>query len=138
MMQFRTRIATPESNTRSPLWSLTNPGKPVGCRHLRPVFLTVALILASIIACGGNPPDTGEPDEGQIRGIVVQVAGRNIIELKSLRIRDETGNVWDFRAAEGFIGISPSHLREHQLAGESVLVTYVIGEGELIAVDITD
>ena len=110
----------------------------VGCGAPRLVLLAVVVILASITACGGNPPDTGEPNEGQIRGIVVQVAGRNIIELKSLRIRDETGNVWDFRAAEGFIGISPSHLREHQLTGEPVLVTYVIGEGELIAVEITD
>ena len=112
--------------------------KPVGCRAQRLVFLTAALILALIIACGGNSPDTGEQDGAQVRGMVLEVVGRNIVELETLRIRDETGKEWTFGADQGFIGFSPSHLREHQLAGGSVLVTYVTRDGGLIAVEISD
>ena len=112
--------------------------RPVGCCALRLVFLAAALVLALIIACGGNSPDTSEQEGAQVRGRVLEVVGRNIVELESLRIRDETGKVWAFGAAPGFIGFSPSHLREHQLAGESVLVTYVTQGSGLIAVDITD
>ena len=117
--------------------------KPVGCRTLRAVSPTVALILASIIACGGNSPDLTGPNLGnqegvQVRGMVLEVVGRNMVELETLRIRDESRKEWSFGAAQGFIGFSPSHLREHQLAGESVLVTYVTRPGELTAVDISD
>ena len=110
---------------------------------LRLRSLAMALILALIIACGGNSPDVRNRDligsEGaQIRGIVLAVVGRNIVELESLRIRDETGKEWTFGSAQGFIGFSPTHLREHQLAGESVVVTYLTRGGELVAVDITD
>ena len=110
--------------------------RPVVCRPLG--ALTVALILALIIACGGNTPDTGEEESGQVRGIVLEVVGSNIVELEILRIRDEAGKEWAFGAAEGFRGLSTSHLREHQLAGEPVLVTYVTQGSDLVAVDITD
>ena len=112
--------------------------RPVGSRAPRVGPLAVALILASIIACGGNSPDLGDPVGAQVRGIVLEVLGRNIVELETLRIRDETGREWTFGAAQGFIGLSPSHLREHQLAGEPVVVTYVTRDGQLQAVDITD
>ena len=112
--------------------------RPVGCCVLRLGSLAVALILASIIACGGNSPDLGDPVGAQVRGIVLEVVGRNIVELETLRIRDETGREWTFGADQGFIGLSPSHLREHQLAGKPVLVTYVTRDGRLLAVDITD
>ena len=112
------------------------------CRPRLLGLLAVALILALLSACGGNAPDSGDPDTqsqgAQVRGRVLEVIGRNIIELETLRIRDESGKVWVFGAGEGFIGFSPSHLREHQLVGESVLVTYVTQDSELIAVDITD
>ena len=85
----------------------------------------------------GNP-DLGSPKGGQVQGRVLEVVGRSIVELETLRIRDETGKEWTFGAAQGSIGFTPSHLREHQLAGESVLVTYVTRGGELLVVDITD
>ena len=112
--------------------------RAVGCRLLRVGSLPVALILALFIACGGNSPDTSEQEGAQVRGMVLEVVGRNIVELETLRIRDESGKEWTFGADQGFIGFSPSHLREHQLAGESVLVTYVTRDSGLIAVDITD
>ena len=110
--------------------------RPVVCRPLR--ALAVPLLLALITACGGDSLGLASPEEAQVRGVVLEVVGRNIVELETLRIRDESGKEWAFGAADGFIGFSPSHLREHQLAGESVLVTYVIRGSGLIAVDVTD
>ena len=115
---------------------------PTARRLWRVGFLALALMLALVVACGASSSDAGnietDPQSSQVRGRVLEVVGRNIVELETLRIRDESGKEWTFGAAEGFIGLSPSHLREHKLLGESVLVTYVIQGNELIAVDITD
>lgn len=95
------------------------------------------LALALVLACGGNGaaanPDTAE----QVRGHVVEVVARNITQVETLRIQDENGRVWAF-TTEGFAGFTPSHLREHQLFGQPVLVSYVEKDGKLVAVDITD
>ena len=120
---------------------MKNSGSIVGCRRRldsRLAFLALALFLALILACGGDSPDSGEQQEGQVRGRVLEVVGRNLAEVETLRIRDESGKEWTFGAGEGFIGFSPSHIREHQIAGESLLVTYVVQGSQLIAVDITD
>ena len=101
-------------------------------------FLILALMLALILACSGDSSDSGELQEGQVRGRVLEVVGRNLAELETLRIRDESGKEWAFSAAQGFIGFSPSHIREHQIAGESLLITYVVQDGQLIALDIID
>ena len=70
--------------------------------------------------------------------MVVEVIGRNITEVETLRIRDETGEIWSFTGAEGFIGTTPSHVKEHQLLGQRVLVTYVREGNTLVALDIGD
>ena len=101
-------------------------------------FLILALMLALILACSGDSSDSGELQEGQVRGRVLEVVGRNLAEVETLRIRDESGKEWAFSAAQGFIGFSPSHIREHQIAGESLLITYVVQDGQLIALDIID
>jgi hypothetical protein len=69
---------------------------------------------------------------------VVEVVGRSITELDSLRIRDEAGRVWTFASDEGFVGFTPSHLREHQLVGAPVVVTYVTQGDTLVVVDVSD
>jgi uncharacterized lipoprotein YajG len=94
--------------------------------------LAIAFLLAG---CGRNPA-TLEP-VGQVRGQVVEVTSRNITEVESLRLRDERSRIWTF-TTEGFVGFTPSHLREHQLFGQSVLVSYVKKGDTLVAVGITD
>ena len=98
----------------------------------------MALVLALLVAGGGDAANTATEGAGQVRGRVVEVVGRSIVELETLRIRDEAGMVWTFSAPEGFIGLTPSHLREHQLLGRSVLVTYVSRGDELVAMDLSD
>ena len=97
-----------------------------------------ALTVILVLACGGNSATVRAEPEGQVRGLVLDVVNRSITELETLRIRDEAGEIWSFTGAEGFIGITPSHLREHQLTSSSVLVTYVRRGDTLVALDIGD
>ena len=102
----------------------------------------LAATFLMLLACG-NGDDTGaatsRPGEasGEVQGLVVEVVGRNIVELETLRIRAEDGTVWTF-TADGPLEFSPSHLREHQLFGETVTVSYVRRGELLVAVEIGD
>ena len=67
----------------------------------------------------------------------MEVVARNITEVDTLRLLGEDDREYRF-TTEGFVGFSPSHLREHQLFGQAVIVTYVHKGGQLVAVAITD
>ena len=101
-------------------------------------MIALALTVVVVLACGGYSATAKDEPEGQVRGRVVEVVNRSITELDTLRIRDEAGKIWSFKGAKGFIGITPSHLREHQLLGSSVLVTYIREGDTLVALDISD
>jgi hypothetical protein len=85
--------------------------------------LSSALALVLVLACGGNGAAANPDATEQVHGHVVEVVARNITEVETLRIRDESGQVWVF-TTEGFAGFTPSHLREHQLFGQAVVVSY--------------
>ena len=73
-----------------------------------------------------------------MRGWVTDVQARSIDEVASLTVREEgTEKVWTFQA-EGPIGFTPSHLREHMLQGQPVTVHYQERQGRLVAVLVTD
>ena len=69
--------------------------------------------------------------------MVVAVEAASLTDVASLNIRDEAGRLWAFKA-EGFVGFSPSHLREHQAFGHPVTVRYRETADGLVAVSITD
>ena len=69
--------------------------------------------------------------------MVLEVVARNITEVETLRLLSEDGQEYRF-TSEGFVGFTPSHLREHQLFGQPVTVSYVQKGGQLVAVAITD
>ena len=73
----------------------------------------------------------------QVRGQVVEVVARSITEVETLRVRDEDGREYVF-VTEGFVGFTPSHLREHSLFGQTVLVKYREKDGRLVAVTTED
>ncbi|MBQ11075.1 MAG: hypothetical protein CMJ45_05950 [Planctomyces sp.] len=107
------------------------------------VGIVATALLLLLLACGGGdaivttaPPDSGATTE-QVEGLVVEVVGRNIVELETLRIRTSDEQVLTF-TADGPLAFSPSHLREHQLFGQMVVVSYVRRGQSLVAVEITD
>ena len=96
---------------------------------LAPAVLLLAALL-SLAACGDG-------ETWQVRGQVIEVSARDFAELETLRIRDDAGREYRF-TTEGFVGFTPSHVREHQLLGQSLLVTYEKRGDKLVAVALTD
>lgn len=93
-------------------------------------LLLLLAALLSLAACGGG-------EIRQVRGQVIEVSARDFAELETLRIRDAAGREYRF-TTEGFVGFTPSHVREHQLLGQSLLVTYEKRGEELVAVALAD
>jgi hypothetical protein len=100
----------------------------------------LAAILLMLLACGGpGGAETSSPvaSAGEVKGLVVEVVGRNISEIETLRIRTPDEKVWTF-TSEGPLEFSPSHLREHQLFGQVVIVSYKSRGDVLVAIEIGD
>lgn len=93
-------------------------------------LVAAALLLLAVAACGGG-------ETMQVRGQVIEVIARDFAEVESLRIRDADGREYRF-VTEGFVGFTPSHIREHQLLGQSLLVTYERRGDKLVAVALAD
>ncbi|MBI4198523.1 MAG: hypothetical protein HY533_05380 [Chloroflexi bacterium] len=72
-----------------------------------------------------------------VRGFVLDIQARTLTEVESLTMVDKDGAVWRFQA-EGNLGFTPSHIREHMLQGQEMTVHYK-GKGDaLVAVRVTD
>ena len=104
-----------------------------GRPELRNLMLATAAgvaVLLIAVACGGG-------GKKFVTGLVVEAVERDLVEIQLLRVRDSDGSVWEF-TTEGPVGISAAHLRQHQVLGESVVVTYREYRGSLIATDVRD
>ena len=109
--------------------------KSVGTKTLG--VAVVALALLAMPGCGGSGATAGPEIPQQVQGQVVEVIGRSIIEVETLRLRDADGRMWTF-TTKGPVGFTPSHLREHQVLGQPVIVSYVAKGDVLVAVEVTD
>jgi len=88
-----------------------------------------ACVLLIAVACGGG--------EKTVTGLVLEVVGRNLVEIELLRVRDRSGRIWEF-TTEGNIGISAAHLKQHQVLGQGVVVIYNDEDGQSIASEVRD
>ena len=99
-----------------------------------------AMMAVFILTMATTPAFTAGCDadgELQVRGRVVEVVPRNFSELELLRIRGDDGRLYTFKT-EGFVGFTPSHVREHQFLGQTLLVTYEKLGGILVATRLED
>ena len=102
-------------------------------RSLKKVSMAMAAgaaILLIGLACGDGRDKT-------VTGLVIEAVERDLVEIELLRVRDSDGRLWEF-STDGSVGISASHLRQHQMLGEGVVVTYREYRGSLIATDVRD
>lgn len=82
------------------------------------------------MGCGGG--------ERTVRGIVIEVEARSFAEVAVLTIEEEdTGKVWTFQA-DGPVGFTPSHIREHMMQGQAVTVRFQERDGLFVAHLVTD
>ena len=103
-------------------------GRPASKKMALTVVVAALLIIAA--ACGGG-------GDNQVTGLILEAVDRNLEEIELIRLRDDDGRVWVF-STDGPAGVSAAHLRQHQLAGEKVLVTYREEDGRLIAEEVGD
>ena len=75
----------------------------------------------------------------EVRGMVLEVVPESLISLAALEVVDAEGKVWRFEGRGKVVsGFTPSHLNEHKLLGQEVLVVYYREREELVIHDITD
>ena len=98
-------------------------------RRLAAVSVAGACLLVLAVSCGGG--------EKTVTGMVTDVVERNLSEVELLRVRDRSDNIWEFTTL-GNIGMSPAHLKQHQVLGQGVLVVYKTIDGRLVASEIRD
>ena len=102
--------------------------KPASRKTGLAALVGIALLFIAV-GCGGG--------DKQVTGLVLEAVERNLAEIETLRLQDDDGMVWEF-STQGPVGISAAHLRQHQLAGEKVIVRYRETDGRLIAFDVKD
>lgn len=102
--------------------------------------LALALLSCEDMGSSGSAPNAGDGLQlEEVRGMVLEVEAESLISLAALEIQDDEGNTWRFEGRGKVVpGFTPSHLNEHKLLGQSVLVVFY-REGEMLALyDITD
>ena len=103
-------------------------------------LLAMALLVALMGACMQNPGSADQTNGQQIvRGRIVNVDARSLLEIESLTIRDKSGAAYTVEARGVLFGkFTPSHLREHMVSGTSVEVTYYDEGDRLVLGAISD
>jgi hypothetical protein len=83
------------------------------------------------VACRQNerPP--------QLRGLVVDVQSASFSQVQAFTLRTDSGETHEF-VVEGNVGFTPSHLREHMLLGDPVIVSIRHADGLQIATLVED
>jgi len=109
------------------------------------VFLFLALPIAALglMACGGDSAGDANSqtieEAGTVRGLILEVNAKSLLDLESLRLEDEDGTIWLFEGGgRTFPGFTPSHIREHMVAGQRVSVTFERDGDVLTVVDVAD
>ena len=98
------------------------------------------LLIGALTACSADASDAAaQPSLQAVRGQVLHMEARSLIELEALEIQDENGAIWRFEGRGKVIpGFAPSHLNEHKLLGLSVEVTFYREGDALVLHDVTD
>lgn len=104
------------------------------------VIALALLLMSALAACSADASDAGSQLRLQfVRGQVLQVEARSLIELEALEIQDAHGAIWRFEGRGKVIpGFAPSHLNEHKILGLSVEVAFYREGDALVLYDVTD
>ena len=114
------------------------PPMPIPSHALIPIAALCALLATAALACDGGAADDA-PATQSVRGQVLQVDARSLIELEALELLDGNGVAWRFEGRGIAIpGFAPSHLNEHKLLGQPIEVFYRREGDALVLRNITD
>lgn len=98
--------------------------------------------LLALASCADRAEDAATSEEvalEAVRGVVLQVQAESLISLDALEVQDDANVVWRFEG-RGIVvpGFTPSHLNEHKLLAQTVLVKFTRDGEALVIHDITD
>ena len=98
------------------------------------------LLIGALTACSADAADAPTlPSLQVVRGQVLRVEARSLIELEALEIQDAHGAIWRFEGRGKVVpGFAPSHLNEHKILGLSVEVAFYREGDALVLHAITD
>ncbi len=112
-----------------------------GVRPLAALCAALSILsMAVLTGCRpeGNASTATAQTTGTVTGTVVTAEGSGVTDLQSLEVRDAGGKVWSF-AASGFVGETPSHLKQHMITRVPIVVTYERQQdGTLLATRVED
>ncbi len=97
-------------------------------------WLVAVVAIAATVLLGGAACVKTE----RVNGLIVDVQSEGVLELRSMELIDDDGTRWEFEGSGTFGHFSPSHLRQHMLAGERVEVAFRREAGRLIIVGLED
>ncbi len=101
------------------------------------------LLLLAVFALLNSACAQRGAENQEVTGVVIDVQAREIVHADSIRIRDASGREWDFQvspqvASDPAHPNTASHLRQHMVFGDAVIVHYQGAGNELLAVQILD
>jgi hypothetical protein len=100
------------------------------------LLVIVTMVLVSLVGCSAS----GTPDDNTLSGVISEVSG-DLTTVTGFVVLAEDGSSHRFIPKEGllFEGGSLTHLREHVVTGQRVVVTFESGpDGALVAVAVED
>ena len=98
----------------------------------------LVVVVVVLAGCDRTPEDTAE-GRNSFRGTVASFEAKSLLELKSITVVSESGDVLEFFAdGRRFEEFTPAHVREHMVLGDAVEVTYRESEGRLLIVSLQD
>lgn len=107
------------------------------CPQLK-LLLAVAVVAMILLVSGCSTVD--DPSDNMLSGIISEVSG-DLATVTGFVVLGEDGSSHRFTPTDGllFEGGPLTHLREHVVTGQPVVVTFELGaSGELVAVRVED
>ena len=107
--------------------------------HCIRIASTILLTLTiAAVACTDDSDEQTTPPS-VFSGFIMEFAPRSLLDFESIKVVDESGTVMEFHSGgRRFSHFTPSHIREHMVLGQGVVVSYREDGGEFHIVEITD
>ena len=99
--------------------------------------ILLPLTIAAVACTDDSDEQTTPPSV--FSGFIMEFAPRSLLDFESIKVVDESGTVMEFHSGgRRFSHFTPSHIREHMVLGQGVVVSYREDGGVFHIVEITD
>lgn len=109
-------------------------------KHWGILGIAIMVSITSVLACSGGSATESTTDVAEsVVGLIQDVQAESLLELRSLTLRGDDGDLLRFEANGKILAeFPPSHLREHMVLGLRVTVVFHREGDALILDDVID